>query len=43
MMLVWLLVLFLLVAFAYIVYRVVFFSDVETNDDTFEHNYTFKL
>ena len=42
-MLVWLLVLFLLVAFAYIVYRVVFFSETEIGDTTLEHNYTFKL
>lgn len=42
-MLIWLLVLFLLFAFAYIVYRVVFLSDeVEVKKDS-KHNYTFKI
>lgn len=42
-MLVWLLVLFLLFAFAYIVYRVVFLSDDIKNKSSSEHNYTFKI
>lgn len=42
-MLVWLLVLFLLFAFTYIVYRIVFLSDDTDTQHDFENNYTFKI
>ncbi len=42
-MLVWLLVLFLLFAFAYVVYRVVFLSDEVEEHKDHKHNYTFKI
>ena len=42
-MLIWLLVLLLLIAFVYIVYRIVFLSQTEENEHTKEHHYTYKI
>jgi zona occludens toxin (predicted ATPase) len=42
-MLVWLLVLLLLFAFIYVVYRIVFLPEETTQNDETEQHYTFKI
>ena len=42
-MLIWLLVLLLLIAFIYVVYRIVFRSPKEKQENEKEHHYTFKI